>query len=259
MARFTGVGGGAGIPGPQGPAGPQGEPGEGIGPQTWESSDENTYAIVQEHGGIEVETTSRTVFFQTFTVTSASGTDFSIELSGEDANLFSDYWNGNVYQRGIYFLSGISEDPIPAALVTLVIDGETTSAVLRLPYDAGFIQGDSVDLQVTYGSPPVKWWDADDLVNDQDSSDFRGAKIDYHAFITDGGIMIGTIYIARDGGDNNVTHIEVTSGGTDSGTAHLWNRSGNEKELYLYRVDGEGQAVRIHWTAQVYYSPEYYD
>lgn len=248
MARFTG------------PVSVNG--GVDSGPKTWESPSEATYTITQEHGGVEVATEARTSLFLSYAVASTSGTDFELLVTGEDATMFSDYWNGNVYQRAIYLIGGIVEEQVPLAFVSFYeteAGSGTYAVILRLPYEVPFSQGDTIEIQVIYGSPPVKWWDADDLVNDQDSSDFRGAKIDYHAFVTDGGTVIGTIYIARDAGDDNVTHIETSSGGSDSGTAHFWNRSGSERELYLYRVDGEGQTVRIHWTAQVYYSPEFYD
>ena len=71
--------------------------------------------------------------------------------------------------------------------------------------------------------------------------------------------MIGTIYIADDSGDSNVTHIETSSGGNDNGNIVLWNRSGGEQSLYAYRADNEGDVVRIHWTAQIYYGTEFWD
>ena len=244
--------------GPQGPAGN----GDNSNPKTWVTPGETTYTITQEHGGIEVVTEARTSLFLSYAVASASGTDFEILVTGEDATMFSDYWNSNVYQRAIYLIGGIVEEQVPLAFVSFYeteVGSGTYAVILRLPYEVPFSQGDTIDIQVIYGGPPVKWWDANDLVNDQDSGDFRGAKIDYHAYVTDGGQVIGTIYIARDAGNDNVTHIETSSGGSDSGTAHFWDRSGNESQLYYYRTDGEGQVARIHWTAQVYYSPEFYD
>lgn len=260
--------GGSGLTGPTGPTGPQGEIGPtgpagsgDSGPKTWTAPSESIYTITQEHGGIEVTTESRTSITTTYTVTGINAADFEIQVTGEDATMFSDYWNGNVHQRGIYFYGGVG-DEVPLGFVSFFeteVGSGTYVVILRLPYEAPFNPGDLVDVNIRYGSPPVKWWGANDLVNDQDSGDFRGAKIDYHAFVSDGGTVIGTIYIARDSGDDNVTHIETTSGGSDSSTAQFWNRSGSESELYLYRTDGEGQTVRIHWTAQVYYSPEFYD
>jgi hypothetical protein len=60
--------------------------------------------------------------------------------------------------------------------------------------------------------------------------------------------------------DNNVTHIETSSGGSDVGTAVFWDRSsGNETQLSLYRIDGESVIHKIQWTAQMYYSTEVYN
>jgi hypothetical protein len=118
-------------------------------------------------------------------------------------------------------------------------------------------------LSIEYGGAPILWWDADNENPTGEvfsNSDFRGAKIEYHAYIADGGTVIGTIYIANDSDDNNVTHIETSSGGSDAVSATFWDRSsGNERELSLYRIDGEDELHKIQWTAQMYYATEFYD
>jgi hypothetical protein len=122
--------------------------------------------------------------------------------------------------------------------------------------------GTAYTVNGSYGGEPILWWDADNenpTGEEFSNSNFRGAKIEYHAYVSDGGTVIGTIYIADDSNDRNVTHMETASGGNDSGTAILWNRSGSETELYLYRTDGEGVLHKIQWTAQIYYATEVYD
>lgn len=105
---------------------------------------------------------------------------------------------------------------------------------------------------------PVKWWDAADLPNGD--TNFRGAIIDYHAYSTDCGTMIGTIKIANDSGDNTVTHSEVASGASDTAHIKFWGRTGGEGQLYFYRTDGEDDLnVKIQWTAKVFYGPEFWD
>jgi hypothetical protein len=122
--------------------------------------------------------------------------------------------------------------------------------------------GTAYTVNGSYGGAPILWWDADNenpTGEEFSNSNFRGAKIEYHAYVSDGGTVIGTIYIANDSGDEFVTHIETASGGNDVGTALFWNRYGNERELYLYRTDGESVLHKIQWTAQMYYATEVYD
>jgi hypothetical protein len=162
--------------------------------------------------------------------------------------------------------------------ITINDDNDTTR-VLRNPSsqgptEGGFLwsfgcdgtlvldTGTAYTVSGSYGGAPILWWDADNenpTGEEFSNSNFRGAKIEYHAYVSDGGTVIGTIYIADDSNDRNVTHIETASGGNDSGTAIFWNRSGSETELYLYRTDGEGILHKIQWTAQMYYATEVYD
>jgi len=118
-------------------------------------------------------------------------------------------------------------------------------------------------MTIEHGGAPIVWWNADNenpTNEDFSNGNFRGAKIEYHAYVSDGGTVIGTIYIADDSGDDNVTHIETSSGGSDTGTAVFWDRSSNnEKQLSLYRIDGESVTHKIQWTAQMYYATEFYD
>jgi hypothetical protein len=122
--------------------------------------------------------------------------------------------------------------------------------------------GTAYTVNGSYGGAPILWWDADNenpTGEEFSNSNFRGAKIEYHAYVEDSGTVIGTIYIADDSNDRNVTHMETASGGNDVGTAIFWNRSGSETELHLYRTDGDDVLHKIQWTAQMYYATEVYD
>lgn len=262
MARFTVTGGGSGTPGPQGPAGPQGPQGpagEGLGPQDWTAPNEAFYQIFQAHGGVEVQLSEPQSFSETITVIGnvTNSSTLTIGVSQEMDTILSDISSGAQYFRMISMDVGaqtryfrIDHQIEPGIWVLYLPDSTITEYDQNQHY-----------MQLYYGGEPIKWWDADSLglVSEDDDWKFRGAKIDYHAYSQDAGTIIGTIYIADDSGDNYVTHIETGSGANDLGNVVLWNRSGNEKELYAYRVDNESDTVKVHWTAQVYYGTEYVD
>jgi hypothetical protein len=121
--------------------------------------------------------------------------------------------------------------------------------------DLTYSEGDTVYFRYVGGGAPVVWWDKDDLPSG--SSDFRGAVIDYHAYTGDATI-IGTIHIVDDDGDENITHTEVSSGGSDSENDDLWLVT-SEGEIKYRRLDGESSTLKIQWTAKVFYGSETYD
>lgn len=172
----------------------------------------------------------------------------------------------------------ISQTAYPDALLfwnsgnnpkSITVDGNTYQ------YNGGYYNGSSFFLdinayinyttgsvvQLNYpsvsGSGPVKWWDA--ALSPKGSSYFRGAVIDYHAYSQDAGTIIGTIWIADDDSDDNITHSETNSGGGDLGHVDLWDRSGNENEIYFKRLDLTSDTVKIQWTSRVFYGAELYD
>ncbi len=119
-----------------------------------------------------------------------------------------------------------------------------------------YSQGDTIYFRYGTGGEPVVWWDSADLPGG--ATHFRGAIIKYHAYITDAGSMVGTIHIAKDSGDNNIFHTEVSSGGTDGENAILWHQD-NENQIKYKRIDGESSTVKIQWTATVFYGSEVWD
>jgi hypothetical protein len=228
--------------------------------KTYTADNTTGYGTYQANGFVEVTPeSSSTSTAQVYSLGGASNDTSTTLLLGEEQNTLL---SGSPHLRRI-----------------IIEDGNGNDRILRNPYTQGPTEGGYIwvfecdpilslndasnyPLSITHGGAPVLWWDADDedpSGGDFSNFDFRGAKIEYHAYVSDAGTVIGTIYIANDSGDYNVTHIETSSGGSDTGTAVFWSRSGNERELYLYRTDGEAVRHKIQWTAQMYYASEYYD
>ena len=231
--------------------------------QTWTAPNDSLYEIYQAHGGVEVQTDAANSHSETITVTSNQVASGSIEITVSSTldTIFSDILNGTQTFRSLY----IYMNDQSRAFTVAYQSAPNTWILNPVSYTVTVNQGDTYDLDVYYGGNPVVWWDADTLGIKEESDywKFRGAKIDYHAYSTDSGTMIGTIFIAHDSGDHNATHIETGSGGNDLGAVVLWRRNStsyeNERKLYVFRSDGESSTTKIHWTAQVYYGPEYYD
>lgn len=116
-------------------------------------------------------------------------------------------------------------------------------------------EGDTIYFRYNSGGGPVVWWNKNKLPNG--GIGFRGAVIDYHAFTGDA-TFIGTIHIVDDDNEENITHTEVSSGGTDSENNDLWLVQ-NEGTISYRRIDGESATLKIHWTARVFYGSEIYD
>lgn len=231
----------------------------GSATKTWTAPSEALYEIHQAHGGIEVQLAQPQSWGENVTIIGnvVNSNTITIGVSMEMDAVLTNMSNGTEYFRMLAMDIGpqtryfrINNQVEPGIWVLYLPDSTITA------YDQN-----TYYLQAYYGGAPALWWDADTLqiMPVGDEWKFRGAKIEYHAYSTDSGTIIGTIYIANDNGDNYVTHLETNSGVNDAGTVVLWNRSGNEKQLYAYRTDNEDDVVKIHWTAQVYYGTEFYD
>jgi hypothetical protein len=122
--------------------------------------------------------------------------------------------------------------------------------------DLTYSEGDTVYFRYVGGGAPVVWWDKDDLPGG--SGDFRGAVIDYHAYVPGDGTIIGTIHIVDDDGEENITHTEVSSGSSSLENADLWYVT-SEGEIKFRRTDGDSSTLKIQWTAKVFYGSEYYN
>jgi hypothetical protein len=255
---LQGIQGETGLTGPIGPAGPAGEE---SGPKTWTAPNDADYAIYQAHGGVEVSTDAAAEFYELVTVTNdqTNSSTLEVTVSNELDLLFTNIQNlpDSFFFRGLEVNIGGNN-----RVFTIGYQNGANTWVLYAQGELiNVFQGNTLDLYVAYGGAPIKWWDADNLgfMPEGEEWKFRGAKVDYHAYSTDSGSLVGTIYIASDSGNNNVTHIETGSGSNDLGTVHLWNRHGNERQLYVYRKDNESSTTRIQWTAQVYYGTEIWD
>ena len=115
--------------------------------------------------------------------------------------------------------------------------------------------GDTIYYRVSTGGDPVIWWDYNTLPGG--SANVRGAIIDYHAFTGDATI-IGTIHIARDTGDDHITHTETSSGSSDSENDDLWNVV-TEGQIRYRRMDGQAKTLKVQWIAKVFYGNEFWD
>ena len=236
-------------------------------PKTWSATNDVQYTIRQAHGGVEVTTTAESILDTEVDVAAdqVGQTVVQLRFSIADDTALNDLL-ANSYIRSMFInINGSSR----VLRYGTRISSDETSAIYQFTSDTPLTlltTDNNYGFVVKYGVAPLVWWNADDLGFIQDSNDywhFRGAKIDYHAFVADGGTLIGTIYIAADSDDTFVTHIETSSGGNDVGALNLWYRKpysnqSEERKLYLYRTDGEGRVHKIHWTAQVYYAAENY-
>jgi len=107
------------------------------------------------------------------------------------------------------------------------------------------------------GTTPVVWFD---VVHSGDgNSQFRGAIIDYHAFITNQGTIVGTIHLANDYDTGDATHTEHMSGNNGLQAVSLWGPDANltRGRLCFKRTDGVAATMMIQWTAKIFYGLEF--
>lgn len=108
----------------------------------------------------------------------------------------------------------------------------------------------------SYNGNPELWWDINN--SDSGSDDFRGAIIQYHAFVQSKGTIIGTIHVASDYSVNGATHTEHLSGNSDLNYVSLWEGQGNNGRLYFKMTNGDNRDIMIQWTSKVFYGNEFY-
>lgn len=261
---LTGPIGPQGEPGLNGLEGPQGPAGDGGGPKEWTASNDSLYEIHQSHGGIEIQLEGPSFhnFSEAYvTQNYESATYVELTLDVNTVSLLTPLYNGSTYKRSIRIFDGNGNPHLVTGFspVNENVWGFNLNSTIYLYGETYY------NIELIYGGAPAIWWDADTLGIKEESNYglFRGAKIEYHCYSQDSGNMIGTIYIAHDSGDANVTHMESGSGANDLGNVVLWKRFDNEyadeRKLWAYRVDNESDTLKIHWTAQVYYGPELYD
>ena len=111
---------------------------------------------------------------------------------------------------------------------------------------------------VTYngGDLDAPWFDPADSTSG--NNDFRGAIIEYHAFVQNRGTIIGTIHISLDYSDRGtVTHTEHYSGNASLAEYEFWYTDGNGR-LYFRHIPGQSQSALVQFTSRIFYGSEFY-
>jgi hypothetical protein len=109
------------------------------------------------------------------------------------------------------------------------------------------------------GTTPIMWFDAAN--SPLGISNFRGAIIDYHAFIggnsNGNGTIVGTIHLAQDYDPQEATHTEHLSGGYGLQYISLWGGDpAHRGQLFFKRTDNVAATLMIQWTAKIFYGLE---
>jgi len=102
----------------------------------------------------------------------------------------------------------------------------------------------------------AKWFDVAN--SPSGNNDFRGAVIEYHAFIPNRGTIIGTIHLSNDETMQEATHTEHMSGDNQIQFMSLWTCNNEYGQLYFKRTDGSSESLMIQWTAKIFYGNDYW-
>ena len=111
------------------------------------------------------------------------------------------------------------------------------------------------------GASPTVWWDAANSPLGG-LNQFRGAVIEYHAYISGNtnGTVVGSIIVAQDGTTNiEATHTENIDLFNNASTINFWSRPSYTQLGYSnsgLTVSGQQDNVMIMWTARVFYGSE---
>lgn len=111
-----------------------------------------------------------------------------------------------------------------------------------------------------YNDEPVTWWDASN--SPLGASHFRGAIIEYHAYVNGStyGTVIGTIIVALDGNTlNSATHSENLDVFNNAANISFWDRTASGLIGYSNSglTSGQQDNVMIMWTARVFYGNDF--
>jgi hypothetical protein len=206
-----------------------------------EVTGDNTVSVTEVTAGI----------IQTATIRQTSNSwDFYVNA---DSNLTQLYDNQNSFNYLEFSFDGGN------SWIPVTFGGGSYNVYYQMVFednvDRPVTENDVVSYRTVSGGDPVVWWDYTTLPGG--SAGFRGAIIDYHAFSGEATI-IGTIHIARDSGDDHITHTETASGSTDSENDDLWNVV-TEGKIRYRRMDGEAKTLKVQWIAKVFYGDEFWD
>jgi len=100
----------------------------------------------------------------------------------------------------------------------------------------------------------AKWFDIANHTGG--ASDFRGAIIQYHAFIQNRGTIIGTIHLSNDYTQQNATHTEHLSGDSDLQLVTLWDCNNERGQLFFKMTNNQTWDAMVQWTSTVFYGAE---
>jgi hypothetical protein len=102
----------------------------------------------------------------------------------------------------------------------------------------------------------AKWFDVENSTSG--NNNFRGAVIEYHAFIDNHGTIIGTIHLSNDYPQQGATHTEHLSGSSDLQFVTLWDCNDERNgQLFFKMTNGNANNLMIQWTAKIFYGSEY--
>jgi len=100
----------------------------------------------------------------------------------------------------------------------------------------------------------AKWFDIDNHTSG--SSNFRGAIIEYHAYIQNSGAIIGTIHVGNDYTQQQATHTEHMSGNSNLQYVTLWDCNNERGQLFFKMTNNQNWSAMIQWKATVFYGSE---
>jgi hypothetical protein len=100
----------------------------------------------------------------------------------------------------------------------------------------------------------AKWFDIANHTSGYNN--FRGAIIQYHAFVQNRGIIIGTIHLGSDYTQESATHTEHMSGHEDLQYATFWECNNERGQLYFKMTNDQNWEAMIQWTAKIFYGSE---
>ena len=100
------------------------------------------------------------------------------------------------------------------------------------------------------GTGPVTWYRMSNA--DLNSNQFRGAVVNYHAFVANYGTVVGQLILSYDG-SLTVTHTESKSGNSTLNGFNFWTVTSNGIGFTSGNYDTD---VIIQWTSVVFTSPD---
>jgi hypothetical protein len=215
-----------------------------VSPQT-----SNTYTMVTVSGATRVTLpSSSSASVNTVTSRSELGNQVYVPRNTQNDAVFMPLYNGDVEDSS--FLINVDGDISPGS-VTSYSNTEWVLVLNNGPIS--YTQGDSVAVSITYIPNPQAWFDPDVL----GYTNFRGAKISYHAFIDNSQKFneVGEIfYTASDDSLNyNTQHTYVRSRNSTQSANLDYRKSTNKLHYRNTSIPAGNLHIQWHgtvWTGQ---------